>query len=251
MPFSRCPGAVSAARRTAGTLVAVCLLAVPTTAATASAVTAGAPAAAVVTIPTLRSGSSGAAVVRLQKLLGVPADGQFGPTTERAVLAFQRRHRLPETGVVTTTTWNALIAAARASRDGSRDASVLACPVDGPVHFTDTFGARLSTGRSEVGTTMLAAAGTPVVAIEDGVIEGASGSTSGSRSLVLRGTSGARWSYAHNDRNLVRTGQHVVKGQHIALVGSAFGSASALHFEWWPRAGSVRDPYPVVKAACG
>ncbi len=210
--------------------------------------------AAVVTHPTLRSGSSGAAVVRLQKLLGVPADGEFGPRTKRAVLAFQLRHHLAATGVVTTATWNALIAAARASRAGGhRDASVFACPVDGPVHFTDTFGDARSGGRTHKGTDMLAAKGTPIVAIEDGVVEKAYGNALGGVSIILRGRSGDSWFYTHNDRNLVHSGARVSKGQRIALVGSSgnAGATNHLHFEWWPDGGAARDSFPIVKAACG
>ncbi|MDQ1701736.1 MAG: hypothetical protein QOF57_988 [Frankiaceae bacterium] len=209
--------------------------------------------AAVVTTPTLRSGSSGAAVVRLQKLLGVPADGEFGPMTKRAVIAFQLRHHLAANGVVNTATWNALVAAARASRDGGRDPSLLACPVDGPVHFTDTFGAVRSGGRTHHGTDMLAARGTPVVAIEDGVIAKAYGNAVSGISIILRGKSGDSWLYGNNYRNLVHTGDRVRKGQRIALVGATGndGSANHLHFEWWPNGGAARDSYPIVKAACG
>ena len=234
---------------------AICALAaaglVITAAPMAFATTAG--TTAVVTHPTLSSGSSGAAVIRLQKLLGLPADGQFGPMTRRAVASFQVRHRLPATGVVNAATWAALILASRASRQGGRDASVFACPVDGPVHFTDTFGEARSGGRQHQGTDMLAARGTPIVAIEDGVVEKAYLNALGGISILLRGKSGDSWFYTHNDRNLVRSGERVTKGQRIALVGST-GNANGtnhLHFEWWPNGGSARDSYPVLKAACG
>ncbi|MCU1677476.1 MAG: peptidase family [Frankiales bacterium] len=235
--------------RTACSIVAAGLLmsVAPTAHAATSTTTS------VVTTPTLRSGASGAAVVRLQKLLGVHADGEFGPITRRAVIAFQSRHRLAATGVVNTATWNALIAAARASRDGARDGSVFACPVDGPVHFTDTYGDPRSGGRTHMGTDMLAARGTPIVAIEDGVIVKAYGNSLGGISIILRGKSGDSWFYTHNDRNLVRTGARVTKGQRIALVGSSgnAGSTNHLHFEWWPDGGSARNSYPIVRAACG
>ena len=48
----------------------------------------------------LRAGSAGAAVIRVQRALGIPADGRFGPQTQGAVRAFQRTHGLPADGVV-------------------------------------------------------------------------------------------------------------------------------------------------------
>ncbi len=36
-------------------------------------------------------------------------DGQFGPQTQNAVKAFQRKHKLPATGTVNAPTWNALV----------------------------------------------------------------------------------------------------------------------------------------------
>ena len=60
---------------------------------------------------TLRKGSTGAAVVALQRALRITADGQFGPRTDAAVRAFQARKNLPANGVVGATTWRALVAA--------------------------------------------------------------------------------------------------------------------------------------------
>jgi peptidoglycan hydrolase-like protein with peptidoglycan-binding domain len=61
----------------------------------------------------LKSGSSGAAVLALQKALSVPgANGYFGPATKATVIAFQKAHRLSPDGLVGRTTWTALIAAA-------------------------------------------------------------------------------------------------------------------------------------------
>jgi peptidoglycan DL-endopeptidase CwlO len=58
----------------------------------------------------LRAGSTGQLVVRMQKLLGVPADGMFGPGTRRRVMRFQRRHHLLADGRVGRHTWRALVA---------------------------------------------------------------------------------------------------------------------------------------------
>jgi len=62
------------------------------------------------TLPTLRLGSKGADVVRLQQLLAVqPADGVFGPQTEQVVKTWQTRNGLEADGVVGSKTWAAII----------------------------------------------------------------------------------------------------------------------------------------------
>jgi putative cell wall-binding protein len=57
---------------------------------------------------TLVKGARGAAVVALQKVLGLTADGVFGAGTETAVRAFQQSKSLPVTGTVDPATWAAL-----------------------------------------------------------------------------------------------------------------------------------------------
>lgn len=64
-----------------------------------------------ITDPVLRRGSKGSDVARLQALLGVKVDGDFGPATERAVKAFQAARGLGADGVVGLYTWRALKAA--------------------------------------------------------------------------------------------------------------------------------------------
>jgi len=60
--------------------------------------------------PMLRRGASGPAVSNLQKILGLTADGQFGPATEAAVKVFQTDQGLKDDGIVGPDTWNALAA---------------------------------------------------------------------------------------------------------------------------------------------
>jgi hypothetical protein len=57
------------------------------------------------TLPTLKVGSKGGAVKKVQAKVGATADGVFGPNTKKAVMAFQTKHGLPATGVVDAATW--------------------------------------------------------------------------------------------------------------------------------------------------
>ena len=56
----------------------------------------------------LKLGSKGVSVKELQKLLGLTADGDFGPKTENAVKNFQKKHNLTEDGIVGSKTWQVL-----------------------------------------------------------------------------------------------------------------------------------------------
>lgn len=56
---------------------------------------------------TLRQGSTGPDVVLWQKIIGVTADGQFGPNTAAATIAWQKAHGLSADGVVGPQTWAA------------------------------------------------------------------------------------------------------------------------------------------------
>ena len=53
-----------------------------------------------------RVGSHGWTVVVVQQVIGVTADGVYGPKSATAVAAWQRAHKLPATGVVDSATWS-------------------------------------------------------------------------------------------------------------------------------------------------
>lgn len=58
--------------------------------------------------PTLRKGSGGPYVRRLQASLRIASDGIFGPQTDAAVRQFQKAHGLTVDGIVGPATWAAL-----------------------------------------------------------------------------------------------------------------------------------------------
>lgn len=58
--------------------------------------------------PALSRGSTGTAVVILQKRIGANPDGIFGPVTDSTVRTFQRTHHLVVDGIVGPITWAAL-----------------------------------------------------------------------------------------------------------------------------------------------
>lgn len=59
-------------------------------------------------LPVLRMGDDGEEVKKLQTALGIEADGDFGPATKAAVIAFQKKHGLFADGVVGRNTWTKL-----------------------------------------------------------------------------------------------------------------------------------------------
>tara|TARA_R110000868_G_scaffold2764_5_gene19161 strand:+ start:6349 stop:7470 length:1122 start_codon:yes stop_codon:yes gene_type:complete len=103
-------------------------------------------------------------------------------------------------------------------------------PVSG--RLLSKFGA-LGKGLQNDGINILARRGTPVRAIQTGVVAYSGNELRGFGNLLLIKHSGG-WisAYAHNDQLLVKTGQTVTRGQVISRVGST-GSVDKpqLHFE--------------------
>ncbi len=56
----------------------------------------------------LKRGTKGGYVIQLQAKLGIKADGDFGPLTEKAIRDFQKSHGLVIDGLVGKNTWNTL-----------------------------------------------------------------------------------------------------------------------------------------------
>ncbi len=129
------------------------------------------------------------------------------------------------------------------------------CPVNGAVSFTDSWGAPRSGGRTHQGVDMIAARGTPLVAIESGKISRMSSSSLGGITLWIAGSSGDSFYYAHLDgyASGVSSGMAVSAGELIGYVGNtgnARYTVPHLHFEHHPGGGSAVNPYPLVASLC-
>lgn len=65
--------------------------------------------------PTIQQGSTGAAVQQWQQIIGVAADGKFGPNTKAATIAWQRSRGLVADGIVGPKSWTAALGAPAAA----------------------------------------------------------------------------------------------------------------------------------------
>lgn len=140
----------------------------------------------------------------------------------------------------------------RSKKSVSSVSKSLAFPVAGKKSKIGSFwGASRDGGRrSHKGIDIFAGKGTPVVAISDGVIVSRENTPVGGKVLWLKSSKHA-WTayYAHLDKQLVKEGQYVRKGQVIGTVGKTGNARTTpphLHFGIAARKGWV-NPLPYVK----
>jgi len=128
------------------------------------------------------------------------------------------------------------------------------CPVQGPVSFTDTFGAPRSGGRRHQGNDLFAPAGTPLVAVTGGSVF-FQGDPLGGNAAYVEGHDGNTYYYAHLS-DYVGGARSVSAGEligHLGNTGDARDAPPQLHFEIRPGGpnGRAIDPYPTLAAHCG
>ncbi len=128
----------------------------------------------------------------------------------------------------------------------------IVCPVQGPVHFTDTWGAARSGGRTHKGVDMMAAYGTPTVAPVSGRVEHR-GSSLGGLSWYVYGDNGHMYYGTHLSGYANQGVGWVAAGTVIGYVGTSGNAPEGsphLHFEFHPGGGEAINPYPLAAAAC-
>lgn len=128
----------------------------------------------------------------------------------------------------------------------------LAFPVAGKRSNIGSFwGAERDGGlRKHQGIDIFAKKGTPVVAISDGYISSRASTPRGGKVLWLKSSKQAFTAYyAHLDKQFVKSGQYVRKGQVIGTVGKTGNARTTpphLHFGIYTRKGAI-NPLPYVK----
>lgn len=124
------------------------------------------------------------------------------------------------------------------------------CPVQGPLAFSNDYGAPRGGGYTHQGNDILAAKGTPVVAHVSGVVTQRTGAVSG-LAYFLAGDDGNRYFGAHLD-SFGASGR-VAAGTVIGTVGDtgdAAGGPPHLHFEMHPGGSGYTNPYSMLRKYC-
>ena len=133
---------------------------------------------------------------------------------------------------------------------GAAPPASFVCPIDGPVAFSDDFGAPRGGGRRHMGNDMLSPRGTPNVAVVNGTIETKPWS-GGGITIFLHADDGHTFVYMHLLRVEGTVPRKVVQGEVIGLTGNTGHSYGYhTHFEYHPGGGDAVSPYPLLAAAC-
>jgi murein DD-endopeptidase MepM/ murein hydrolase activator NlpD len=126
--------------------------------------------------------------------------------------------------------------------------AIQTCPVAGNNSFVDSFGWPRPGGRTHQGIDLIAAAGTPVVAVAPGNAREAS-SVLGGLGIVLAHDSGGDWTFYAHLSSFGSMGQ-VSAGTVIGYVGATGTTVNHLHFEYHPSGGEAVNPYAALRAVC-
>jgi Meckel syndrome type 1 protein len=203
----------------------------------------------------LRRGAKGPTVAQIQRVLGVAADGIFGPITAHAVGAFQAANGLPRNGKVDARTWLALLTSAPAASTAPTARSAPAAttaPAAGtcggvlvaPVHGTKTAG--FGDGRHHQGFDLAAPIGTPVKAAACGTVSFAATQSGYGNMVCIQHSTTFSTCYAHLKDLIVAVGTPVAAGTVIGHIGMT-GRTTGPHVHFETRVdGVARNPAPYL-----
>ena len=107
--------------------------------------------------------------------------------------------------------------------------------------------------RQHLGIDLGGKRGTPIYAIEDGVIDRTKLQSNGALQIVMRGRSGSKFYYGHMDKVLIKGGERVKAGEVIGLMGDTGSPGQVhLHFEYWRSGGesAAVDPEELITSVC-
>ena len=260
-----------AAAMTAAVLFSLLLCASAVTAAQSSVPRARYADGAIV-----KRGDTGGTVKKVQRALGITADGVYGMATARAVDAFQARANLHRSGRVDRSTWRALFRSPVGSAGTGKGpddsggsapedpddpdsgepatppattppapgscATTLAAPLRGAVTKSSGFG----DGRNHEGVDLTAPVGTPVRAVACGVVESAGTQSGYGRIVCVRHSTTFVTCYAHLSTIARAKGAIIAQGQVIGRVGMT-GRTSGPHLHFETRVnGTARNPEPYL-----
>jgi len=127
------------------------------------------------------------------------------------------------------------------------------CPVAGANTFRDGWLDPRPGGRRHHGVDMVAARGTPLVAVETGTIFSPNWHWAGGIGLYLRGDTGDIYYYAHMNGYGpgIAEGVRVGRGQTVGYVGSTGNSSVPhLHLGYQPGGGPLTNPYQLMVKLC-
>ena len=232
----------------------------------------GKTAAGASVLRALRPGMVGPDVRVLQQIISergikVSVDGAYGKGTINAVKRVQRGMHLARTGLadlaflrkvglhsrlaasVPAATTPAAAAATTATTAAKAGQYLKVFPVQGTYSYRADFGAARHQG-SHQGVDIIAAEGTPLMAVANGVIERLTRTETGLGGIWiwLKDSAGNTYYYAHMSSIVdgLQAGSSVKAGQQIGAVGNT-GDArygeSHLHFELHPGGSSAVDPF--------
>ena len=230
---------------------------VPNSSAHAPALTPPPPTSGCNTTPTLSIGSTGPCVIKVQTIIGVKADGQFGPGTQAAVVRWQLGHGVPDSGTVDAITWFTLGCGCSIIGDTGTSGTYQPPPSNGPTSDgyydwpTITSGAviiqcfRPPSNPAHPGVDIANDRGTPIFAAANGtVVYEGNGAGYGPNYVIIDHGGNIYTGYGHMDAASVRNGDHVSKGQIIGLLGNLGNSTGPhLHFNLYSGTGGLSGEF--------